>query len=71
MAGGSFAVSTLAPIQLYDSEAYPRAGEVEMRGRTGIMRLRALSAEQVEVARDANGDGSFESSTQQTWDWLF
>ena len=71
VAGGSFAVSTLAPIQLYDSEAYPRAGEVEMRGRTGIMRLRALSAEQVEVALDANGDGSFESSTQQTWDWLF
>lgn len=70
-AGGSCAVSTLTPIELYDSDSYPRAGAVEMRGRTGIMNLRVLSTEQVLVELDANGDGSFESSTPKTWDWLF
>jgi hypothetical protein len=71
LAGGSFAVSTMTPIELYDADAYPRVGTVEMRGRTGIMNLQALSTAQVQIALDANGDGSFESSTPQTWDWLF
>jgi hypothetical protein len=68
---GSFAVSTLTPIELFDTDAYPRVGTVEMRGRTGIMNLRALSSGQVQIDLDANGDGTFESSTPQTWDWLF
>jgi hypothetical protein len=70
-AGGSFAVATLTPIQLYDTDVYPHAGVVEMRGNTGVMNLRVLSSEQVQVELDANGDGVFESSTPQTWDWLF
>jgi hypothetical protein len=70
-AGGSFAVATLVPIELNDTDTYPRAGVVEMRGSTGIMNLRVLSNEQVQVELDANGDGVFESSTAQTWDWLF
>lgn len=70
-AGGSFAVTTLTPIELYDSDTYPRAGAVKMRGRTGIMNLQILSATQVQVDLDVNGDGSFESSTPHTWDWLF
>jgi len=70
-AGGSFAVSTMTPIELYDTDSYPRVGEVTMRGRTGVMNLRVLSTEQVLVELDANGDGTFESSTPRTWDWLF
>lgn len=70
-AGGSFAVSTLTPIELHDTDNHPRVGEVKMRGRTGVMNLRVLSSEHVLVELDANGDGSFESSTPQTWDWLF
>jgi hypothetical protein len=70
-AGGSFEVSTLAPIVLYDDDNYPREGTVEMRGRTGVMNLRALSAAEVQVELDANDDGVFESSTSKTWDWLF
>jgi len=70
-AGGSFAVSTMTPVELDDADTHPRAGVVEMRGHAGVMNLRALSAEQVQVELDANGDGSFESSTAQTWDWLF
>jgi len=70
-AGGSFAVSTLTPIQLYDTDSYPRAGVVEMRGSAGVMNLQILSTEQVQLELDANGDGVFESSTPQTWDWLF
>lgn len=70
-AGGSFAVSTLMPIQPYDTDSYPRAGVVGMRGHTGVMNLRILWTEQVQVELDANGDGIFESSMPQTWDWLF
>lgn len=71
VAGGSFAVSTLTPIEIHDADTYPRAGVVEMRGRTGIMALRSLPAAQVQIDLDANGDGTLESSTTQTWDWLF
>jgi hypothetical protein len=70
-AGGSFAVSTLTPVELYDADRYPRAGAVQMRGSTGVMNLQILSTEQVQVELDANGDGIFESSTPQTWEWLF
>jgi hypothetical protein len=64
-------VSTLTPIQLYDTDLHPRIGAVQMRGRTGVMNLRVLSTEQVLIEFDANSDGSFESSTPRTRDWLF
>jgi hypothetical protein len=70
-AGGSFAVSTVTPIELHDAERYPRIGLVDMRGRTGGMNLRVLSTEQVQVELDANDDGRFESSKSESWDWLF
>jgi hypothetical protein len=35
------------------------------------MNLRVLSTEEVQVELDVNGDGSFESSAPQTWEWLF
>jgi hypothetical protein len=70
-AGCSFAVSTLAPVQLFDTDRYPRIAAVQMRGRTGVMKLRVLSTEQVQFELDAKGDGSFEASTPQTWEWLF
>jgi len=68
VAGGSFAVATVTPFEVDDSEIYLRAGVVTMTGRTG----RALSAEQVQVELDANGDGDgiYETGTPQTWDWL-
>jgi hypothetical protein len=70
-AGGSFAVSTLTPIELYDTDSYPRIGVVQMLGRTGIMSLQVLSTQQVQVDLDTNGDGNLESSTPRSWDWLF
>lgn len=70
MAGGSFAVATVTPFEVDDSEIYPRAGVVTMTGRTVNMKLTALSAEQVQVELDANGDGIYETGTPQTWDWL-
>lgn len=69
-AGGSFAVSTISPIEFHDTDSYPRTGTVKMRGRSGVMNLSALSAEQVQIEFDADGDGGPESTTQQTWDWL-
>jgi len=42
-----------------------------IRGRSGITCLQVLSTQQVQVDLDANGDGSLESSTPRSWDWLF
>jgi hypothetical protein len=70
-AARSFAVSTLTPIQLHDSDLHPRTGAVQTRRRTGVMNLRVLSTEQVLIELDANRDGSFESSTPRTRGWPF
>jgi hypothetical protein len=39
-------------------------------GSTGKILLTPLSADMVRIDLDANGDGTFESTMQQTWDWL-
>jgi len=39
-------------------------------GNRGAMRVTAMSAAQVKVDLDAEGDGIFESSKIDTWDWL-
>jgi len=72
-AGGIVDVSTLAsaPITKYDAEAYPRAGTVQVRGRTGSLLVTVLSAASVQLALDANGDGLAESTETVGWDWLF
>jgi len=70
VAGGSFALATVTPFEVDDSEIYLRAGVVTMTGRTGNMKLTALSADQVQVELDANSDGIYESSLPHPWDWL-
>jgi len=70
VAGGTFAVATLTPFEVDDSAIYPRSGVVTMTGRTGNMKLTAVSADQVQVELDTNSDGIYESSMPQTWDWL-
>lgn len=71
-AGGLFDVSTVAgaPITKRDSDAYPSAGSVQVRGRNSTLLLTALPANQVRLDLDADGNGSFESSSTVTWDWL-
>ncbi len=69
--GGVVLVSTEASIVSHDSEFYPSAGSVRVAGSQGVMRLTALSASQVRVELDAAGDGTFESTVTDDWDWLF
>jgi len=71
-AGGLVDVGTVAgaPITKYDTDAYPRAGTVQVKGRNSTLRLTALSANDVRLDLDADGNGSFESTSTVTWDWL-
>ena len=69
--GGIVAVTTKSSIASLDSEPYPNAGSVRIAGSQGVMRLTALSASQVQIDLDVAGDGSFESSVTDDWDWLF
>ena len=69
--GGVVVVSTETSIVSHDSELYPSGGSVRVAGSQGVMRLTALSASQVQVDLDVAGDGSFESSVTDDWDWLF
>jgi hypothetical protein len=68
--GGTVVVSTLTPIQVSDSDNYPRSGVVKAVGSTGEVRLTAVSVSQVRIELDADQNGSFESGVTQTWDWL-
>jgi hypothetical protein len=70
LAGGTVDVSTVADISKYQAEAYPRSGAVQVKGKKGTLMLTALSADSVRLDLDANDDGSIESTTAATWDWL-
>lgn len=71
-AGGTVDVSSAAsaPIIKHRAEAYPRSGTVQVKGKKGTLMLTALSADSVRLDLDANDDGSIESTTAATWDWL-
>lgn len=72
-AGGSMEVTTQAgsPIAQGDSERYPSAGVVQVRGKTGTVTLTVLSTDSVRVELDADDNGTPESSSAVAWDWLF
>jgi len=69
-AGGAVAVTTESEFGSLDSDEYPHDGSVRVTGNRGVMRVTAMSAAQVKVDLDAEGDGIFESSKIDTWDWL-
>lgn len=70
--GGIIEVSTAAgaPITTYDTDVYPSSGEMRIRGATGTLRITVLSTDAVRLDLDADDNGSFESSSTVTWDWL-
>jgi hypothetical protein len=69
-AGGEVTVATTSSMVQYADDSFPRSGAVHITGRTGSLQITALSAEQVQLDLDANGDGTYEDSTTQRWDWL-
>lgn len=71
-ADGLFDVATPAGAALitYSGDAYPSGGALQIRGRNGTLVLTALSRTTVRLELDADDNGSFESTTGVTWDWL-
>ncbi|MDH4052646.1 MAG: hypothetical protein OEU93_13820, partial [Rubrivivax sp.] len=69
-AGGTVEVSTPTAFVNYGEDAYPRVGVMHVKGQASALRLRALSADNVQIELDANGDGTYESSKTESWDWL-
>ncbi|MCK7499320.1 MAG: hypothetical protein MZW92_59360 [Comamonadaceae bacterium] len=59
-AGGSFTLTTSSPLIDYVVDDYPSAGALRLQGKTGTMLLTALSAQDVRIELDADGNGSFE-----------
>jgi hypothetical protein len=67
---GVVVVSTPQTIEVADAERYPRSGSVKMAGQGSVV-LNALPNNAVQINLDADGDGSYESSKMENWDWLF
>ena len=63
-------MTTVAEITKNDADAYPSAGAVQVKGMNSTLRVTALSAEQVRLDLDADGNGAFERTETVTWDWL-
>jgi len=72
-AGGSVDVSTLSNLTTTRSGLagmYPEAGVLQVKGKTGALKITALSSATVCVDTDSNDDGAIESTNTQSWDWL-
>jgi hypothetical protein len=71
-AGGVVEVATVSGASLikYDAEAYPQSGVVQVKGKNSTLLITALSANDVKLDLDADNNGSFESTSTVTRDWL-
>lgn len=65
---GSFTITTVEPITLYEADLYPRAGQTDATGASGSkLRMTVLNETTVRLELDANGDGSFEQTVDKPW----
>jgi hypothetical protein len=71
-AGGVVQVNTPAatPLKEYDADAYPSSGTMQVKGMSSSLLITAVSATDVRLDVDANGDGTFESGSTMLWDDL-
>jgi hypothetical protein len=69
-AGGEVTVVTVDAIVQYADDAFARTGTLQVTGRTGSLRITAVSPTDVRLDLDANGDGTIDVTTTQRWDWL-
>jgi hypothetical protein len=71
-AGGLIDVATppTAPLVTYSADTYPRSGAVQVSGRSGTLLMTVLSVTSVRLDLDADNNGSFESTSTVSWDWL-
>jgi nitrogen fixation protein FixH len=71
-ANGVVRVTTVAgaPITKNDTDDYPYAGTVQVKGINSTLQMTVLSTSNVRLDLDADGNGSFESTETVAWDWL-
>jgi len=66
--GGRVTVTTLTPLTTTDTSDYPATGVIKIVGASGSTVLATvLDDTQVQLQLDANGDGTYESSTVVAW----
>jgi hypothetical protein len=69
--GGRFSVATATPFLQTFAQAYPHQGQLRAAGlNSSAVRVTALSATQVRVDLDANGDGAYEATKDVAWSAL-
>jgi hypothetical protein len=61
---------TTAPIRQFDANDYPHSGALQIAGLNSTLQMTVLSANDVRLDLDADNNGSFESTSTVTWDWL-
>lgn len=70
-AAGYVQLATLQALVQYDIDAYPRSGQFQAAGKTGTLRGTVLSATQVQIDLDADGNGVYEASKIVPWTDFF
>ena len=67
----TIAFATTTPLVVYGTQVYPAEGSMTITGASNTrLRLTALSNTQVQEELDANGDGTYESTTTVAWNTL-
>lgn len=65
---GTLSIATVTPVQTWDANLYPHAGQVIVTGANGSrLRITAIDAVNVRLELDANGDGTYETVTVRRW----
>ena len=68
--GGLLQVETDPPFVDRESDDYPMSGGLKVKGQTGTMIVRSLSASDVRIELDHNDCGTAEVMQTESWDWL-
>lgn len=64
-------MTTRLPLQAQDGDANPRSGQLMVKGRdNSTLRITAISASQVLLELDADGDGVYEGQVVKAWSEL-
>ncbi len=71
-AGGIVRLTTASntPVRQFDTYDYPYTGALQIKGKNSTLQMTVLSADQVQLDLDADGNGTFDSTNTVPWDWL-
>jgi hypothetical protein len=66
-AGGTVQVNTVTPFVQYTDDDYPRAGAVGALGKNGSLQATVLSATEVRIEIDSDGNSSIDATVTLPW----